>query len=102
MQAEIKEVYTENNPLSSFEPAIVLDVPEDSFDAVWDYLERAGFRLRNWEDKKIIVYAKKHRKIKKMIRFIVIDKIYSDKIYNATGKWFEIKNPFNDKNLLIR
>jgi len=66
MKAEIKEVPIEDNIASPLEPAIVLDVSEDSFDAVWNYLEKAGFGLRNWEDKKIIVYAKKHRKIKKV------------------------------------
>ena len=59
MEAEIKKVHFEDNLLSPLVPAIVLDVPEDSFDAVWDFLEKAGFILRNWENRQIIVYAKK-------------------------------------------
>jgi hypothetical protein len=39
--------------------SIVLSPSNDTFEAVWEALERAGFVLRNWEDRQIIVYANK-------------------------------------------
>ena len=57
MKATIKEVHLEDNPSSDLEWAIVLDVGEDNFGPMWKCLEDSGFILRNWEDRKIIVYS---------------------------------------------
>ena len=61
MEAKISKAHTQDNLSSPLVPAIILDPSEDSFDAVWDFLERAGFELRNWEHRQIIVYAKKYK-----------------------------------------
>jgi len=65
MEAKISRVHREDNFSSPLIPAIILTPPEEVFDAVWDFLERAGFILRNWEDKEIVVYAEKSSKNEK-------------------------------------
>jgi len=41
MKAEIKKVGIEDDPISPLVIAIVLDVEEDYFQAVWDCLEKS-------------------------------------------------------------
>jgi len=57
--AEIKEVSVEALEVKDLQVGIVLNVPKDSYYAVYKTLEDAGFVLRNWIDKEIIIYAKK-------------------------------------------
>jgi hypothetical protein len=62
MNAKIQEVNIDDNPTTEIETAIVLEVRKEDFFPIWKTLEIAGFILRNWEDREIIVYSPKTKK----------------------------------------
>lgn len=59
MEAEIKKVHIEDDIVSDVVMVIVLEPSKDTFDAIFETLEKAGFILRNREDRQIIIYSTK-------------------------------------------
>jgi len=65
MRAEVRKVAMKDDPMNPFVIAIVLDVEEYCFNVIWHCLKRAGFKLKNWRNKQIVVYTNKKQNEKK-------------------------------------
>ena len=57
MEARIQKTHREDNSFSPLVMSIVLTPRGDTYWAIVETLERAGFVIRVWENREIIVYS---------------------------------------------